>query len=172
MSSVDSSNINTLYNEHHPWLVRLLVNKVNCPYDAADIAQDAFIRLLNQPKSFSSTREAKAYLSKLGKGLSIDLYRRKQIEQAWLDSLASQVESYYPSAEQQVIIVQALAEVDAMLRGLPEKVANAFIQTMIYGKTAKEIAQQLQVSDRTIRNYLSQAMLACISLQARQQIAE
>ena len=169
LPSVDSSNIDTLYQTHHSWLVRLLVNKLHCPFDAADIAQDAFVRLLKQPKAFASEQEAKGYLGKIGKGLSIDLWRRKQIEQAWIDSLANQPECYYPSAEQQTIIIQALTEVDAMLRRLPDKVANAFIQTMVYGKTAKEIAQQLQVSDRTVRSYLSQAMLACISLQARQQ---
>jgi DNA-binding NarL/FixJ family response regulator len=37
----------------------------------------------------------------------------------------------------------------------------------VHGLTGKEIATQLGVSERTVRNYLSRAMLACLRLQAR-----
>ena len=38
---------------------------------------------------------------------------------------------------------------------------------MVHGRTAKEVAADLGVSDRTVRNYLSRAMLACLRLQSR-----
>jgi RNA polymerase sigma-70 factor (ECF subfamily) len=54
-----------------------------------------------------------------------------------------------------------------MLKRLPAPVAEAFIQSMVHGRTAKEVAADLGVSDRTVRNYLSRAMLACLRLQSR-----
>jgi RNA polymerase sigma-70 factor (ECF subfamily) len=169
LSFVDTSNINNFYQDNHTWLYQLFNRKLSNHADAADLAHDAFLRLLKKPKYFDNNSGARAYLSHMARGMCSDLWRRQQIELAWLDTLANQPESFYPCAEQQAIIIQALSEVDAMLQQLPDKVAEAFIQTMVYGKTAKEVAQELGVTDRSIRNYLSQAMFACISLQARQQ---
>lgn len=171
MSSVQLpiNSVNQLYSDNHSWLYQLLNRKLSNHADAADLAHDAFLRLLKKPKHFDSNSGARAYLSHMARGMCSDLWRRQDIEQAWLDTLDNQPDAFYPCAEQQAIIIEALSEVDAMLRQLPNKVAEAFIQTMVYGKTAKEVAQALGVTDRSIRNYLSQAMLACISLQARQQ---
>ena len=170
MSSVDKRNIKIFYQNHHSWLYQLFNRKLSNHADAADLAHDAFLRLLKTPKNFDSNTGARAYLSHMARGMCSDLWRRKHIEQAWLDTLTNQPYAFYPCAEQQAIIIEALTEVDTMLRQLPNNVAEAFIQTMVYGKTAKEVALVLGVTDRSIRNYLSQAMLACISLQARQQL--
>ncbi len=166
LSSVDNRNINILYQEHHSWLVRLLMNKLNCPFDAADLAQDAFVRLLMQPKTFTTRLEAKAYLSKLGKGLTIDLWRRRQIEQAWLTELATRDEKIHISAEQQQSIVQTLHDIDQMLRSLPNNVATTLILNRLKGLTYKQISQQLGVSERMIGKYMVTAMLHCSLLAA------
>lgn len=159
--------LESLYSEHHGWLYAILYRRLGNTADAADLAHDAFVRLLVKPRSFDGMRGARAYLGSVARGLCVDLWRRRDIEQAWLDTLASQPEGTVPSAEQQVIVLQALSDVDAMLRRLPENVASAFIKTMVHGMTGKEVAAQLNVSERTVRSYLSHAMLECIMLEAR-----
>lgn len=165
--SQQSREFELLYHEHHSWLHNVLKRRLGNHADAADLAQDAFVRLWVKPKPLTTSQRARAYLSVIARGLCVDLWRRRQVEQAWLDTLAQHPEATAPSAEQQVAILEALSEIDHMLKRLPVKVSRAFIASMVLGKSGKEIAAELQVSERMVRNYLSHAMLECILLEAR-----
>ena len=158
--------VETLYADHHGWLQSLLRRRLGNAFDAADLAHDAFVRLLTKPRSFDSFDGARAYLSTVARGLCVDLWRRREIEQAWLAALAAQPEAHACSAEQQASVLQALGENDAMLRSLPAKVAQAFVLAMVHGMTDKEVAAQLNVSDRMVRKYMARALLHCMLLEA------
>ncbi|MCW5604049.1 MAG: sigma-70 family RNA polymerase sigma factor [Burkholderiales bacterium] len=155
-----------LYEAHHSWLVGLLRRRLGNACDAADLAQDAFVRLLLRPRHFDSHEGARAYLSVVAKGLCIDLWRRREIERTWLEVLAAHSDAVEPSAEERAIILEALFEIDAMLRSLPDKVRNAFIMAQIHGMNYREIAAELGVSDRMVKRYMAQAMLHCVLLDA------
>lgn len=162
--TVFEQDLDNLYRDHHHWLLTLLRRRLgNCP-DAADLAHDVFVRLLKRPRSFTSFDGARAYLSTLAKGLCIDLWRRRDIEQAYLDALASQPEPIFPSAEQQAIVIQALCEINNLLLRLPAKAANAFVMAVIQGRSDKDVAQQLGISDRMVRKYVARVMLECALL--------
>jgi len=160
-------NVHSLYSDHHGWLYQWLRRRLGNTFDAADLAQDAFLRLLTKPREFDSFEGARAYLSVVAKGLCVDLWRHREIEQAWLETLAVQPETQAPSSEHCAMIMQALCEIDVMLSQLSAKAANAFVMAMAYGMTDKEVAKQLGVSDRMVRKYVTQAMLHCISLEAK-----
>lgn len=161
-----SQPVETLYADHHGWLQSLLRRRLGNAFDAADLAHDAFVRLLGKPRSFDSFEGARAYLSTMARGLCVDLWRRREIEQAWLAALAAQPQAHACSAEQQASVLQALGEIDAMLRSLPAKVAQAFVLAMVHGMTDKEVAAQLNVSDRMVRKYMARALLHCMLLEA------
>jgi RNA polymerase sigma factor (sigma-70 family) len=170
MSAADPplhGDIAALYTDHHGWLQSWLRRRLGNACDAADLANDAFVRLLTRPRSFDSHEGARAYLSTMARGLCVDLWRRREIEQAWLDALAARPAAVEPSAEQRVAVLQALFEIDAMLARLSAKAAQAFVMAMALEMTDKEIAAELAVSDRMVRKYLAQAMLHCMQLQAR-----
>jgi len=161
------SAVELLYSHHHGWLYGLLQRRLGNQGDAADLAHDAFIRLLLKPRSFDSAEGARAYLSTVARGLCVDLWRRRQVEQAWLDALAAQPAGCVCSAEDSAIVLQALTAVDAMLRKLPPNAAQAFIMGNVLEMTDKEIATALGVSDRMVRKYMAQAMLHCMQFEAR-----
>lgn len=158
----------TLYADHHGWLQSWLRRRLGNAFDAADLANDAFVRLLTKPRHFDSFDGARAYLSTMARGLCVDLWRRREVEQAWLDALAARPEAMEPSAEHRVAVLQALYEIDAMLARLPAKAAQAFVMAMALEMTDQEVARELGVSDRMVRKYLAQAMLHCMQLEARE----
>ena len=121
--SQESLSVGTLYSEYHGWLHRSLQRRLGDADDAADLAHDAFIRLLARPRELNH-RSARAYLSRMARGLCVDLWRRREVEQAWLETLARHPEQA-PSAEQQTAALEALVEVDTMLKRLPPPVARA-----------------------------------------------
>lgn len=162
-----SCAIADIYRDHHGWLHGLLRRRLGNACDAADLAHDAFLRLLTKPRQFDSAEGARAFLSTVARGLCIDLWRRREVKRVWLEALASQPEAVEPSAEHCAAIIEALCEIDAMLERLPAKAANAFVMAMAYGMTDKEVARELGVSDRMVRKYMGQAMLHCMELQVR-----
>lgn len=165
-STPSAAPLAALYTAHHGWLLSLLRRRLGNAADAADLAHDAFIRLLLKPREFPSAEGARAYLSVVAKGLCVDLWRRREIEQAWLDELARQPQALAVSAEEQVAALQALVEIDQMLRRLPARAAEAFVLAMVQGLTDAAIAERLGVSDRMVRKYVAQAMAECLLLQA------
>lgn len=162
-----AQRLHALYRDHHGWLYRWLRGRLGNAADAADLAQDAFLRLLLRPRDFDGFDGERAYLSTMARGLCADLWRRREIEQAWLAAQAARPEAVQPSAERHAIVIETLCEIDAMLRRLPWRTAEAFLMAVAYGMSNQEIAGELGVSDRMVRKYVAQAMLHCISLEAQ-----
>lgn len=173
-SDVTSSpSVETLYCDHHGWLQGWLRRRLGDGSDAADLAHDTFVRLISgrsQPR-FGSMAEARAYLRKTAQNLCINLWRRQEIERAWLDTLATTPEDLYPSAERQAMVLQALEEISAMLQALSAKAAKAFMLAVVCEMTDDEVGAELGVSGRMVRKYIAQAMLGCLSLRAAETAA-
>ena len=175
MSAADSSSflphghVQTLYSEHHRWLQDWLRRKLKHSADAADLAQDTFLRLLapaqaGEPAPASALREPRAYLATVARRVLINFLRRRALEQAYLETLTSLPEALAPSAEQQLIILQTLQQIDAMLDGLPSKVRTVFILSQVEGLTYAAIAEQMGIGLRSVKRYMAQAMTECILL--------
>jgi len=167
VSSPLHREISALYAGHHGWLQGWLRRRLGNACDAADLAQDTFIRLLTAPAGdLPALREPRAYLATVARRLLINHLRRQSLEQAWLRALAALPAPQAPSPEQQLLILQALQEVDAMLDGLPPKVRAVFILSQVEGLTYAAIAEQLGMGLRSVKRYMAQAMAECILLSA------
>ena len=145
--------IETLYLEHHGWLYAWLRKKLSCPHRAADIAHDAFARLLAL-SHLPHLEAPRAYLVTTANRILIDETRRQRIEQAYLAELSRQVEAHdgFPSPEQILIAVQTLDKISIMLAGLAKKPRQAFLLHYLEGSTHAAIATELGVSERMVRN--------------------
>ncbi|UVL65306.1 sigma-70 family RNA polymerase sigma factor [Pseudomonas sp. B21-031] len=158
------SAVNDLYCEHHGWLNGWLRKRLGNAFDAADLTQDTFVRVINA-RSALDIREPRPYLSRIAKGLLIDLFRRRSLEQAYLEALASLPEALQPSLEEQAILLQALVEIDRLLQGLGPKVKQVFMLSQLDGLTYPQIAEHMNISVRSVNNYMAKAMEHCCLMQ-------
>jgi RNA polymerase sigma factor (sigma-70 family) len=156
--------VHRLYVDHQSWLNGWLRRQLGCSQKAADLAQDTFVRVLTKDHRLDAIREPRAYLHTIARGLLINHWRRKRIEQAYLDALMLQPEAVMPSPESQALVVETLVQVDAMLARLPIKVRRAFLLSQMHGMTYAAIAVELGVSERMVKKYMAQAMLHCLML--------
>ncbi|MEJ5905642.1 sigma-70 family RNA polymerase sigma factor [Pseudomonas kermanshahensis] len=158
------SAVNDLYCEHHGWLNGWLRKRLGNAFDAADLTQDTFVRVI-KARSALDIREPRPYLSRIAKGLLIDLIRRRSLEQAYLEALASLPEALQPSLEEQAILLQALVEIDRLLQGLGPKVKQVFMLSQFDGLTYPQIAEHMNISVRSVNNYMAKAMEHCCLMQ-------
>lgn len=161
------SAVTDLYCDHHGWLNGWLRKRLGNAFDAADLTQDTFVRVL-KARTALDIREPRPYLSRIAKGLLIDLFRRRSLEQAYLEALAIMPESVQPSLEEQAIYLQALVEIDRLLQGLGAKVRQTFLLSQFDGLTYPQIAERLNISVRTVNNHMAKAMEHCCLMQLQQ----
>lgn len=143
-----------LYLDHHPWLQSLLRKRLGNREDAADLAHDTFVRVMRSELSPTDLCEPRGFLATVARGLVADLFRRRTLEQAYLEYLVA-------LPEEQAQAQQALLEVDALLHALPTKVRQAFLLAQLEELPYAEIARRLGISHRTVSNYLTRAMEHC-----------
>ncbi|MBV7541681.1 sigma-70 family RNA polymerase sigma factor [Acidovorax sp. sic0104] len=152
--------LHALYSHHHGWLQSWLRRRLGCVDDAADLAQDTFVRLLARPQAVApeAMREPRAYLTTVARGLLVDFWRRGELERAYLADLALQPQVLQPSPEERLAAVQMLQAVDTLLQGMTPKTRAAWLMNRLDGLTHAEIAAQLKVSVPRVRQYLANAM--------------
>lgn len=153
-----------LYRSHHAWLLGWLQRRVQNRCDAADLSQDTFVRLLASPQPETPLREPRAYLATIARRLLANLYRRRSLEQAYLEALATLPEEEAPSAEHQAAILEALNAVERVLARLSTRARQAFLLSQIEGRTQEEIAALMAVNVRSVQRWLVQAYEECIVL--------
>ena len=157
-------HIRTLYLDHHGWLRERLQRRLGCLGQAADLAQDTFVRLLAREGELERLREPRAFLATVAQGLLANHWRRQALERAYLEALAARPQAVQPSPEAQALILETLTELDGLLDRLPGRVRQAFLLAQLEGLTYAVIAERLGVSERMVKKYMAQAMLHCLEL--------
>ena len=155
-----SQSLETLYVDHHHWLRGWLRRKLGNAFDAADLAHDTCLRLLRAGR-VPAPAESRQHLAQIANGLVIDLYRRRQIEAAYLAAVAALPEVHAPSEEARALAVEALVQIDPVLARLAPKPREALLLCKLDGLGYREIAQRLQVSVSSVEKYIAAGLLAC-----------
>jgi RNA polymerase sigma-70 factor (ECF subfamily) len=166
MSSVsDAHSVDNLYRNHHGWLRGWLRKRMGCSEAAADLTHDTFLRVLassRQPSALGG--EPRALLTHIAKGLVVDHWRRQSVERAYLDALAQIPADEAPSAEAQVLIIEALTRIDEMLSSMPGRTREIFLLAQLDGLTLKQISQRTDTPVITVRRHIRKALLACMTV--------
>lgn len=150
-----------LYSDHHAWLHGWLRKKIGCSQRAADLAHDAFIRVLTLAEP-QNLKEPRAFLTTTATRLLIDGARRRKIEQAYLEALAlSADEANFPSPEAIHAALQILEKISLLLEGLPVKPREAFLLNRLDGLSYSEIAKVLGVSSSMVKQYMASVLVHC-----------
>jgi RNA polymerase sigma-19 factor, ECF subfamily len=149
-----------LYNTHHNWLTGWLRRRLGCPHNAADLAQDTFVKVL-LARETPQLVEPRAFLTTIAKRVLCNHYRRQELERAYYQALSELPEALAPSEEERAIILETLVELDQLLDGLPVLVKRAFLLAQIDGLTHNEIAARLNISVATVKRHLTKAAMRC-----------
>nr|WP_211091426.1 sigma-70 family RNA polymerase sigma factor [Pseudothauera rhizosphaerae] len=159
--------VSDLYRNHGSWLHGWLRKKLGCVWEAADLTQDTFVRVLSSPAAggqLDDLREPRHFLAAVARRVMVDHLRRRALEKAWLEVLALQPEPVAHSPETRALILETLCQIDAMLDGLGPRPRQAFLLSQLEGLGYAEIAQRLQVSVSSVKKYMARATEHCLLL--------
>ncbi|PKV44699.1 RNA polymerase sigma-70 factor (ECF subfamily) [Janthinobacterium sp. 61] len=165
VSPTHASHLSTLYSEHHGWLYGWLRGKLGNRAEAADLAQDTFLRLLGK-RDAECLREPRGYLATIARGLLIDRYRRQALEHAYLEALAQQAEPVSMCAETHAIIIETLLAIDRLLDSLGARTRAIFLLAQIEELSYVDISRRLGISLPTVKKHLVRAYTECLMLAA------
>jgi RNA polymerase sigma factor (sigma-70 family) len=154
--------VDTLYREHHGWLIAWLRKKLNCPYHAADLAHDTFTRVLTLPL-VPDLREPRAYLLTIANRLIINHYHHRRVEDETLRGLALLLEDDANQDAAHIVAVRQLLEqvLLMLIEELDERSRRAFLLSRVDGLTYAEIAREFKVSESRVKQYLVRALAHC-----------
>lgn len=154
--------LHALYRDHNGWLQNWLKRRLGNAWDAADLSQDTFLRVLASAQPLAEVHEPRAYLLTVGKRLLSNFYARRSLEQTYLQALAQLPEESMPSPEQRWLLLETLQALDELLDGMAGVVRRAFLWSQLEGLGYREIAERLKVSERTVKRYMAQAYEHCL----------
>jgi len=131
--------------------------------NAADLAHDTFERVMRSD-SRAAFAEPRGFLTTVAKRLLIDQSRRRAIEQAYLETLASRNEDVEPGPETHALVVEALDAVCRMMEQLPSRVRRVFVLAQVEGQPYLEIARQLDISVAAVQRDMIKAWEHCYTV--------
>ncbi|WP_412547909.1 sigma-70 family RNA polymerase sigma factor [Pseudomonas sp. PDM16] len=158
-----NASFTQLYGANYRWLRAWLYRRLQCPHDAADLAQDTFVRVMRAPQQVV-VDEPRAFLATIARRLLSNLFRRRVLERAYLEELAQMTNICAPSEEEIALVHEALVQIDLMLHGLPQRVRHVFILSRLDGLPQPQIAKHMGVSLATVERDLRRAFMHCLSV--------
>jgi RNA polymerase sigma factor (sigma-70 family) len=151
--------IDKLFREHNASLVRFLCGRLTSEQEAREVAQEAYVRLLqlDQPGAIGFLR---AFLFKTAANIATDRLRHRQIvagtaRREWFDLAIEAPLDNQVSAQQEVAVIESA------LTELPPRCREAFLLSRLGGLGTREIARRMQVTERAVRLHLARALLHC-----------
>ncbi|HEY5754683.1 MAG TPA: sigma-70 family RNA polymerase sigma factor [Steroidobacter sp.] len=155
-----TERITRLFSEHNESLVRFLAARLHSVQEAKEVAQEAYVRLLNLGDS-GAVSFLRAFLFKTAANLAVDRLRsRNRQRQAMNAGLCDELREA-PTPDHEAAQVEEAEIVRRLIGELPPKCRQVFLLHRLHGEELPQIAQQMELSERMVRHYVLRATLYC-----------
>jgi RNA polymerase sigma factor (sigma-70 family) len=156
-----AQEVERLFRDHNEALVRYLTLRLHSRQEAREVAQEAYVRLLQLERTDVSSF-LRAYLFRIAGNLAIDRLRRRATEmRAQEAELFSGLFERPPEPEAVALEREQVMQVREILHELPDAVREAFLLFRTQDMDQASIASRLGITDRMVRNHITRALLYC-----------
>lgn len=145
-----------LYDRHWKQVFNAAYKRLNDVEQAKDIAQDVFVQLWTRG-SKSPIENLPAYLFVAARN-SVFKHLEKEGKYAALPEMAEQLESPNERADGDILHAEFLKAFEALINTLPAQQRLIFKLRFENELTSQQIADQLEISPKTVRNQLGKAL--------------
>ena len=154
-----ASALSSLFREHNRTLVRFINARLRNEQEANEIAQEAYVRMLQLDRCPGTASFMRHYLFRVAENLAVDRIRQRYARSR-LDRLTSFDDLFQEAlAERTVLAGEELALLRAAVAELPEKYGEAFRLVKLEDQSFPQAAHTMQLSERMVRKYITRALI-------------
>lgn len=170
MKNGDQKAFEELYHRYWPEVYTMIFRRVGDREVAKDIVQDIFTNLWSYRDRIIAERSLAPWLSAIAKKQAISWYR-KQISTKQREHLYQENETQVSHATTDLEAKELQEIIDKEIEKMPANMQQSFRLSRYEQKSIREIAEELSLSEQTVRNNISMA-LERLRLQARKFYSE
>lgn len=150
-------DIAELFREHNAALLRFAAAKLGSEQEARDVAQEAYVRLLqlDRPETISYLR---AFLFKIASNLAMDRLRARRRMPPAPAVLDEDLVVFDLSPERHCAGQEMVEVLKHALQELPAKCRDIFVLHRMEGLSRGEIAVRMGLGERMVRLYMARAL--------------
>ena len=141
------------YIDFHEAIYNYIKNRINNAEDAADLAQDTYVRLLDY-KAMLRQETVKSFVFTIARNLVIDYIRRHYRKQEVSANMYEFSKEYTDSVENELYARDLQKLENGLMMTLPKQRKLIYYMDRFEEKSADEISQTLQISKRTVESHL------------------
>lgn len=150
-------------SKYHHSLLSFLRQRVRISENAADVAQETYVRML-QYEGSRDIQSPSSLLFKIAINVANDLGRSEQVrhvaDQCSLEDF--ELESDQPTPEREIAAAQELDNLYGVIQRLPPKCKHVFILSRVHCMTYPEIAKHCGISVKMVEKHISHALAVCM----------
>jgi RNA polymerase sigma-70 factor (family 1) len=153
----DKNAINKLYENYSRRLYNFAFAYLKNNNDALDIVQEVFINIWDKRSCLRADTNFEAYLFTITKNSVISLFRKKVNEKEYLEYLKQVAVIHSDETEDSFDYEILSVRIKELINQLPPQRQIIFRMSKEEGKSNKTIAEELQISVKTVEDHITKA---------------
>lgn len=154
----DTAAFRELYQQYRSFVFGVVYARLKSKEDARDVTQGIFIDLWTGREQLPRIRDFKVYLYVLSRNQVISAYRKNNIRINGESYLFEQLGQLDYSAEDHKLASELNSQINQFVKQLPDTMQSCYSLSKNEGKKNGEIADMLNISEKTVRNNVSEAL--------------
>ncbi|WP_157761020.1 RNA polymerase sigma factor [Chitinophaga caeni] len=153
----DEQAFTSLYWKYSTPLLGNLVKLVKDQLLAEELLQELFTKVWQKRESLQVDKDFKAYLFRMAYHLVVDFYRKLQRDKSLLSHFQEVISGNYSHIEEIFNLKDSQQLLDKALDRLSPQQRKVFQLCRLEGRTYKETAELLNISQHTVKEYFVKA---------------
>ncbi|UKT65000.1 RNA polymerase sigma-70 factor [Pedobacter mucosus] len=159
LRSGDELAFNQIYQRYWEKMFMLAANALESIEEAEECVQDIFCGIWLRRESLVLKYSLYTYLAVAVKYRVINILDKRYRKRKKMNDMSPHyLNIYSPSAEAPLLEKELMARLERSICELPEKCRIVYRMSREEGKTHRQIAQDLDISEKTVNNHLTKAL--------------
>ena len=154
----DKNVIDSIYHTYHKRIYAYAYSYLKISDDALDVVHEVFMKLWENRHRLDPDTKLEAFVFTITRNVVLSIFRKKSSEKSYCDHLQA-LSVISDLNTQESLDYKFLKEtVDKLIDTLPPKRKQVYILSRNEGLSHKEIAQQLNISEKTVEDHMTKAL--------------
>lgn len=155
----DEQAFELLFRKYYVRLCGFANKFLNDPDKVKDIVQEVFTRIWEGREDIDPEDSLKSYIFKIAQNLSLNKLRKSKVETKYIEVYKLvYIENYELSAHESLLAKELEDNIENAIEKLPAECRKVFRLSRVDGLKYKEIAGQLNISEKTVEAQMTKAL--------------